>query len=147
GGPSWDQILLRHIPELQRPGAGYVNAICDARVDSLETSTQCLSYGYTTRSIVSERPQSGGMITENIPLLPTLSPIQLYSNLFSGFMPGGDTPGNVEALRRSLVARKSVLDYASAELGRLRTLAPSSERSKLELHEQAVRSVEMQLSA
>jgi hypothetical protein len=147
GGPSWDQILLNRVPELQRPGAGYANAICDARVDSLETSTQCLSYGYATRDIISERPVSGGMITENVPLLPTLSPIQLYLNLFSGFMPGGGTPANIEELRRALMARKSVLDYASNELVRLKQLAPVSERTKLELHEQAVRSVEMQLSA
>lgn len=147
GGPSWDQILLRHIAELQRPGTGYVNAICDARVDSLETSTQCLSYGYTTRAITAERPVAGGMITENIPLLPTLSPIQLYLNLFSGFMPGGDTPGNQEELRRALLARKSVLDYASGELARVRTLAPAGERAKIELHEQAVRSAEMELAA
>jgi len=147
GGPSWDQILLNRVPELQRPGSGYVNAICDARVDSLETSTQCLSYGYTTRSVTSERPVAGGQIEENIPLLPTLSPIQLYTNLFSGFMPGGGTPGNTEALRRALLARKSVLDYASNELVNLRSLSPASERSKLELHEQAIRSVEMQLTA
>jgi len=147
GGPSWDQILLNHIPELQRPGSGYVNVICDARVDSLETSTQCLSYGYARRSIIAERPRAGAMIDENIPLLPTLSPVQSYLNLFSGFMPGGDTPENLAELRRALIARKSVLDYASAELARIRGLAPSSERSKLELHEQAVRSVERQLSA
>ena len=42
GGPSWDQILLKAVPGLARPGVGYANAICDARVDSLETSTQCL---------------------------------------------------------------------------------------------------------
>ena len=36
GGPSWDQIFLKTVAQLhERPGVGYVNAICDARVDSL----------------------------------------------------------------------------------------------------------------
>jgi hypothetical protein len=146
GGPSWDQILLHNVPDLQRTGVGYANAICDARVDSLETSTQCLSYSHSQRSIVSERPVSGGQIVEAVPLLPTLSPLQLYLNLFSGFMPGGVTDSNKAALRRAMLARKSVLDYSLSELSKVRALAPASERSKLELHEQAVRSVESQLA-
>ncbi len=145
GGPSWDQILLKNVPDLQRPGTGYANAICDARVDSLETSTQCLSYDYATRSIQSARP--GGMITENIPLLPTLSPVQLYMNLFSGFMPGGDTPGNQEELLRALRARKSVLDFALGQLSTLETLAPGSEKAKIDFHAEAIRKIEMQLQS
>ena len=43
GGPSFDQVFLKNVPDLKRPGLGYVNSICDARVDSNETSTQCLS--------------------------------------------------------------------------------------------------------
>ena len=31
GGPSFDQIFLKHAPNLQRPGKGYANAIGDAR--------------------------------------------------------------------------------------------------------------------
>ncbi len=135
----------KNVPDLQRPGTGYANAICDARVDSLETSTQCLSYDYATRSIQSARP--GGMITENIPLLPTLSPVQLYMNLFSGFMPGGDTPANQEALLRALRARKSVLDFARGQLSTLQTLAPGSEKAKIEFHAEAIRKIETQLES
>lgn len=144
GGPSWDQILLRHIAELQRPGTGYVNAICDARVDSNETSTQCLSYSYTTRQINSARP--GGQITEYTPLLPQLSPAQLYASLFTGFMPGGDTDANREAALRALRMRKSVLDYSLDELEYLGRLAPSNEKSKIDLHAEAIRKVENQLA-
>jgi hypothetical protein len=131
------------VPDLQRPGAGYVNAICDARIDSYETSTQCLSYSYTMRSIASARP--GGMITEATPLLPTLSPVQLYMNLFNGFMPG-DPGSNNETVLRALYARKSVLDYAMSELAELERLAPGSERSKIQLHTDAIRAIEMQIS-
>ena len=94
GGPSWDQILLKNVPALSRRneqgtiiGKGYYNAICDKRVDSYETSTRCLSYGYEKQTINSARP--GGTIRENKPLLPEMSPLTAYKDLFGGFVPGG----------------------------------------------------------
>jgi hypothetical protein len=146
GGPSFDQIFLENVPELQTPGIGYANAICDARVDSLETSTQCLSYGYTTRSIAAARGGSGGMLTENVPLLPELSPAQLYMQLFSGFMPGGSSEANLDELQRALVLRKSVLDYSLEELNQIERLAPASEAAKIDLHAEAIRKIEEQLA-
>jgi hypothetical protein len=143
GGPSWDQIFLKRIADLQRPGQGYANAICDARIDSYETSTRCLSYSYTTRSIVSARPTSGAMITEHVPLYPTLSPLSLYTAIFQGFRPGGMTD---ERALRALRARKSVLDYSMRELEQVRMLSPVSERTKIDAHTEAIRKIEMQLS-
>lgn len=144
GGPSFDQVFLEKVPELKRPGAGYANAICDARVDSNETSTQCLSYGYTERSINSAVP--GGNITEYAPLLPELSPAKLYANLFSNFIPGGDSASNQDAALRALRMKRSVLDYSLSELNRLKTLAPGSEAPKVEIHAEAIRKVELQLA-
>lgn len=144
GGPSFDQIFLKNVAALQTPGVGYANAICDARVDSLETSTQCLSYDYATRSIASARP--GGDITEHIPLLPDLSPAQLYTKLFSSFMPGGATDDNMDAAATALVMRKSVLDYALDELDQVKRLAPASEASKIDFHADVIRKIEAQLS-
>src|SRR5438445_4253250 len=66
GGPSFDQIFLKRVPGLKQPGAGFINTLCDARVDSLETSTQCLSYDYATRSIKAAVP-AGANITEHQP--------------------------------------------------------------------------------
>lgn len=146
GGPSFDQIFLKNVPELQRPGTGYANAICDARVDSLETSTQCLSYGHTKRSIAAARGGTGGQIQENVPLLPELSPAQLYRQLFTGFMPGGNTEGNMALTSSALSMRKSVLDYSINELNRLRNIAPEGERSKIDLHADSIRKIEQQLS-
>ena len=151
GGPSFDQIFLKHVPGLKQSGAGYINTLCDARVDALETSTQCLSYGegipggatYQSRSIKAANP--GGNITEFTPNLPELSPANAYAKLFSNFIPGGSTAGNNEAALKALRARKSVLDHALRELAALKTLAPKSELDKIEAHANAVREVEKQL--
>lgn len=152
GGPSFDQIFLKHVPGLKQSGAGYINTLADARVDSLETSTQCLSYGqgitdsanYQSRSIKAANP--GGNITEFTPNLPELSPANTYAKLFSNFIPGGSTAGNNDAALKALKARKSVLDHALRELAALKTLAPSSEADKIDAHADAVRQVEKQLS-
>ncbi len=145
GGPSFDQVFLENVPDLARDGVGYANAICDARVDSNETSTRCLSYGYATRSVASAVP--GGTITEYTPLLPQLSPSKLYAELFSSFSPGGTNDANRAAALRALRMRKSVLDHSLAELKELERLAPASERLKIDMHAQAIRKVEEQLSA
>jgi hypothetical protein len=149
GGPSWDQILLKNVPALSRRnaqgtivGKGYYNAICDRRIDSYETSTRCLSYGYEQQTINSARP--GGTIRENRPLLPEMSPLTAYKDLFGAFLPGA-TLTDREALRL-LKLRKSVLDHSLRELDRLKTLGPASEREKLDSHAAAVRKLEAQLS-
>jgi Protein of unknown function (DUF1552) len=144
GGPSFDQVFLQNVPGLKRLGLGYVNSICDARVDSNETSTQCLSYAYATRQIESANP--GGTITEYTPLLPQLSPAKQYAALFSNFMPGGATPPNQQEALRALQLRKSVLDYALGELAKLKQLAPASESDKIDIHAEAIRKLELQLT-
>ena len=144
GGPSFDQIFLKRVPGMKQPGAGFFNTLADARVDSLETSTQCLSYDYATRSIKAANPANTN-ITEYQPLTPELSPSQTFAKLFTGFMPGGATPGNNDAAIKALKARKSVLDFSLRELDRLKTLAPGSEVAKIDAHAAAIRDVEMQL--
>jgi len=143
GGPSFDQIFLKRVPGLSRQqGTGYVNAICDARVDSFETGPRCLSYAYDTRSVPSNQ---AGDITEHVPLEPSLDPLTLYKTLFAGLMPGGATPDNQAAALTALKLRKSVLDYALDELSAVKRLAPGSEAPKLDLHADAIRSLERQL--
>jgi hypothetical protein len=149
GGPSWDQILLKNVPELSKKneegtiiGRGFYNAICDKRIDSYETSTRCLSYSHEKQPIQSARP--GGTIQENKPLGPQLSPLTAYNDLFSGFTPG-PMMADPEALKL-LKLRKSVLDYSLRELERLKTLGPSSERDKVDSHAAAVRKLEAQLA-
>lgn len=149
GGPSWDQIMLQNVPALSKKddmgtiiGRGYYNTICDRRIDSYETSTRCLSYSHEKQSVNSARP--GGQIMENKPLLPEMSPLRAYNDLFSGFMPGG-MMADPEALKL-LKLRKSVLDYSLRELERLKNMGPASERDKIDAHAAAVRKMEAQLS-
>jgi hypothetical protein len=149
GGPSFDQIFLKNVPALSRKdangtiiGVGNYNTICDKRIDSYETSTRTLSYSYDKQSIQSARP--GGSITEAKPLTPQLSPLTAYNDLFKGF-----TPGNMmtdETALQTLKGRKSVLDFSLRELDRLKTLAPASERDKIESHAAVVRQLEAQLT-
>lgn len=143
GGPSWDQIFLRNVPALKTPGRGCVNALCDARVDSFETSTQCLSYSHERRSVLSAVP--GGMITENTPQLPELSPFNLYTALFAGFVPGGAQSAAAAAER--LAQGGSVLDGSTAEMAQLSALAPASERVTIDATGEVIRKLENQLAA
>jgi hypothetical protein len=142
GGPSFDQVFLKRVPSLSRPIKD-VNVICDARVGSNETASQCLSYSHDTRMIPAA---AGGTLTEHIPILPTLAPAALYAQLFAGFLPGGATPENQQAALRALRLRKSVLDYSLGELKRLKELAPGSEAPKIEQHEEAIRKLERKLT-
>jgi hypothetical protein len=150
GGPSWDQIMLKNVPALAKRnpdgtvvGRGYYNSICDARIDSYETSTRCLSYGYEKQTIQAARP-AGMMISESKPLEPMLSPLTAFNDLFGSFVPDGMT--DMTALRL-LKHRRSVLDYSRRELARLRTLGPSSEWAKIDAHAEAIRKIEDELSA
>jgi hypothetical protein len=152
GGPSWDQILLNRVVDdattgavsLSRPGIGYANAICDQRIDALETSTRCISYSMQTQSIAAAN--TAGNITEHVPLLPTLAPAKLFADLFSGFMPGGGTEENMAAAKLALHQRKSVLDFSLRELEQLKRLAPAAEVQKLEIHAESIRKIEKQVS-
>jgi Protein of unknown function (DUF1552) len=143
GGPSFDQVFLRRVPLLSGASVPSVSVSCEARVDTFEVSTQCLSYDYRTVPVVSNQLQT---VEGNVPLMPELSPYRLYARLFSGFMPGGATPANQLSALTTLALRKSVLDSALTELRELRRLAPASESQKLDAHAEAIRSMENRLS-
>ena len=141
-GPSYDQILLKNVAALQRPGQGYANSIADSRTDFGEIASKCLSYSTELQPIT---PAFGNGTTEAKPLMPVLSPLQQYTNLFSGFAPGtsgtggqGGGPPLADAVLKQLVGKRSVLDFAVEELNQVQRLAPSDARSKLSIHTDAV---------
>ncbi len=142
GGPSFDQIFLRRVPGMTAAGIGYLNVTCDDRVDSHEVSSRCLSYSHDVRETAAANP-SGGMLEENIPLRPELSPFDAYAKLFTGFAAGVTSDEALNALRM----KQSVLDYATRDLDQLRQLAPVSERDKIDVHADAIRRAEKQLAA
>jgi hypothetical protein len=142
-GPSFDQIFLDRAPHMRAPGSmRSINVICDGRTDYGEISNKCLSYS-NNKQMVSLA--FGGTGTENVPLMPVLSPMQAYQTLFSNFVPGGATAANVSALERARLEKKSVLDLSARELRRIQTLAPASERATFESQLATIRAVEREL--
>jgi len=147
-GPSFDQLLLSLRPEMARVVPS-LYGLCDERVDFQEISTRCLSYSMATRPQMAAiwNAPGGEAPNENVPLRATLKPFDMYAQAFGTLMPGGSTGGNLDALAKARLAKKSILDLSLRELARLRTLAPSSQKALLDAHEGAIRALEMKLDA
>jgi hypothetical protein len=75
------------------------------------------------------------------PVFPDVNPVNVYMRLFASLAPREDE----SALLRARARRRSVLDFAKSDLAALRTIAPASERERLDAHEAAVRSLELRL--
>jgi hypothetical protein len=75
------------------------------------------------------------------PIYPESNPVNVYMRLFASIAPGEDPV----ALMRARQRRQSVLDFALDDLTALRTVAPSSERERLDAHEAAIRALERRL--
>jgi hypothetical protein len=157
GGPSLDQILLRDVAALRRPGQGYANSIADSRTDFGEQSAKRLSYSTEFRDVPAGALSGNGR--EAVPLEPVLSPLAQYTNLFGGMLPGtpgtggssggaggGAAPRVADAMLKALVGRRSALDFARDELMQVRQLAPSGVRNKLTIHTDAVLAAEASVS-
>jgi hypothetical protein len=145
-GPSFEQILLANVPALKAPGStfSYQNAGCDTRTDFGEVSTKCLSYSAMKQQVGAV----SGPGMENVPLMPTLSPVTLYNNLFANFVPTSantdyaNAPRVANATLTNLVRRRSVLDFAKQELDGLRRMGPADARMKLDNHYNAILQME-----
>jgi len=146
GGPSFEQVMLAVAgTPLKAPGAAlsYVNAGCDTRTDFGEVSTKCLSYATTKQSVGAV----SGPGQENIPLMPNLSPLNLYNLIFKDFVPPAfiDTAQAAPAADMTLTnlaSKRSVLDFAKEEINQLRQMAPGEARSRLDLHFDAIQQME-----
>ena len=155
GGPSFEQILLANAAtNLKVAGSAinYVNAGCDTRTDFGEISTKCLSYSLTKQAVPAGVLSGNGQ--ENIPLMPTLSPVTVYTNLFQNFIPpanftedGSATACTADTMLTNLASRRSVLDFAKVEIDKLRQMAPSEARMKLDNHFEAIKQMEDSITA
>jgi hypothetical protein len=129
-GPSIDQLFLAQSAMLQGPPIASLQLSCDNRADTPEVSTRHMSY-------------SG----PHAPMRPYYQPLDAYMRVFGTLMPGGMTPGNMDALTRARAQKQSVLDFALRDLSRLRMLAPAASREQLDAHEDAIRALEQELDA
>lgn len=124
-GPSVDQLLLAGSAVLRDVPVQSLQVSCDQRADTPgEVSPRHLSY-------------SG----PRAPMTPYYQARQTYERVF-GTLSGVDG----EELSRARLAKKSVLDFALKDLARMRTLAPSTQREKLDAYEDAVRELENELA-
>lgn len=128
-GPSIDQILLKGSTSLKGPPIASLQVSCDDRVDVAEVSTRRLSYSGVAA-----------------PMDPYLVPHLTYQRVFGTMVPGA-TDASADALAKARMLKKSVLDFGLSDLNKLRTLAPSSERERLDAHEDAIREMERTLDA
>jgi hypothetical protein len=129
-GPSFDQYLVNGSAALQGTAIASLQLSCDNRADTPEVSTRNMSYS---------GPQA--------PLRPYYQPSEAYTRVFGTLMPGGATSDNLAALARAREQQKSVLDFASKGLERLKLLAPASQREQLDMHAAAIREVESEFDA
>ena len=77
GGPSWDQIMLKHAPALSRKdasgtiiGRGYYNSICDS-AHRLVRDVDALPLLRLHEGVDPASASPGGIIQENQPLQPS----------------------------------------------------------------------------
>jgi hypothetical protein len=130
--PSVDQLFLTQAPTtLGAPSGGIpsLQVACDERTDARE---------YSTRRLSASGP--------GVPMDPYLSPAKLYDRVFTGFMPNANPMTDAE-LVKARAAKKSVLDFAKADLKRMRALVPASEWPRLDAHEVEIRALETKLDS
>lgn len=72
-----------------------------------------------------------------------INPTDVFTDLFSGYSPSADEA----AVRRTLLRKKSVLDFVTADLQRMSNRLSGTEKQKLDQHFTAVRDIERRLLA
>jgi len=140
GGPSIDQILLQKSSRLGGPGSanptpfGSLQLAADIRSDRDEVAPRVLSY-LAPKTGVSDPAQA------RQPMYPETSPLNAYRRLFGAALPAGSSAA------RLLSKNLSALNYMRRDLARLRSLAPASEKDKLDAYAAAISQLEASLRA
>ncbi len=120
---SLDQRLAEHAPALSgRP------------IKSLQLG------GWNAGPAGDEPSRALSFFAAASPLYPETNPTAAFDYLFSGLDPSPD--GEPSARVRS---RRSVLDFVSSDLARVREQVPAERRADLDAHEDAIRELEMEL--
>ena len=155
GGPSIDQIFLAQSPVLGGAASatktpfGSLQLAADVRSDRDEIAPRVMSY-------LAPDLTHSAITTQRHPLYPETQPLNTFNRIFGGVMggtskpdagagaPGGATMSNTTQL---LAQKKSILDFMSSDLARLRTLAPSSEKVRLDAFADAITQLESSIQA
>jgi hypothetical protein len=141
GGASIDQMFLAKSPLLGGPGTtsktpfGSLQLAADIRSDRDEISPRVMSYldAVKGQSDLNQARQ---------PLFPETQPLNTFTRIF-----GGPVGGNTMDVARIIAQKKSVLDFMRSDLQRLKTLAPASERPRLDGQAAAIAQLEASIQA
>lgn len=136
GGRSIDQILLDQSPLLGGNGApmdkrtpfGSLQLAADIRSDRDEVSPRVLSY-------LDPSPGVTDINVARRPLYPETQPLNVYNRIFAGAVNA-----------TGLAQQRSVLDFMTADLNRMRTLVPASQKDKLDSFGGAIQKLEASLA-
>jgi hypothetical protein len=113
----------------------------------VNTRLKTLELGVGIRGVSNRNRIS--YLGNNQPVGPEGDPAKAFARVFSNFTPAAPSasPGAGEAeVMKNLAARKSVLDFVRADLGRLGPRLPLDERPRLERHLESLRELERSLS-
>ena len=142
GGPSIDQLLLAQSPMLggaaapmnQRTAFGSLQLAADIRSDRDEIAPRVLSYAAPLMG------QSDINLARQ-PLHADTRPLSTFNRVFGGSLPTGTNTA------RLLAQKLSVLDFMRADLARMQTLIPSTERDRLVAHASSIQRLEASIRA
>ncbi len=146
GGPSIDQVFLQKSPVLGGPNTssktpfGSLQLAADVRSDRNEVAPRTLSY-LAPLSGVSD-PNSARQ-----PLAPETQPLNTFNRIFGGVSStgAGGSSGNNNA--QILAQKQAVVTYLKADLARLQTLVPASEKDCITAHADAINQLQQTLQA
>jgi hypothetical protein len=152
GGASIDQILLAKSPVLGGAASitktpfGSLQLAADIRSDRDEVAPRVMSYldPDLTQTLNSNQRR---------PLYAETQPLNTFNRVFGGVMMtsgGGGADGGVAPISNTvqlMAQKKSILDFMRADLARLRTLAPSSEKIRLDAFTDAITQLEASIQA
>jgi hypothetical protein len=134
-GESIDQLLLSQVAALR--GA------CPFPSVQLTASTEASDQGGDMHALRVTSYRKGAGVGRTTPLWPEPSPANAFNNYFAA----GLLNLTPEEVLRANAQRKSVLDFGMEGLKALQTQAPKSQLPKVQAHIDAIRELELNLTA
>lgn len=115
----------------------------NTRFKSIQARVQAGGYGYGASGGIIASRYSGGVLSN---LSPIVSPLELFTRLFSGGVGTNTTTTTTTTVNQQLVNRRSVLDLVLGDANRLVNSLSGQDKIKLEQHFEEIREIERRLS-